>query len=227
MVGAELHVCDSKVVVGLLIQGKRCLSGYMQPRQSLKGANSVLPSLLSPQLPQPRWDEFRPSLGLNKLFTFAVSAKVWLCSEIILTFSCFEAVGFPLSPHQLKVYSWSVQVCPNFRASSRKGSSSCSSQPARKTPLAGLRQACYDKFIPTRNSGKRENLHEVHISSTLAHVASNSAVPSKLLESQWKDLSALDTQSIWESREGSQVFSSHKYHGASVFYNVFWKDWRI
>ena len=90
-------------------------------------------------------------------------------------------LGSSLSRLQLKVYSWAAQACPNFRANSRKGSSSCSSQPARQTPLAGLRQACYYKFTPTGNSGKRESLHEVHISSTLAHVASNSVVPSNCL----------------------------------------------
>lgn len=94
LVGAELHVCGSMEVVGLLIQGWRCLSGHGQPRWSLKQANSVLSSLLSPQVPQPRWGGLKHTLGLNKLFTFAVSLKVWLCSGIILTFSCFGAVGF-------------------------------------------------------------------------------------------------------------------------------------
>ena len=94
LVGAELYVCGSIEVVSLLIQGWRCLSGYGQPGQSLKQANSILSSVLSLQHPQPRWDGLRPSLGLNKLFTFAVSLKVWLCSGIILTFGCSGAAGF-------------------------------------------------------------------------------------------------------------------------------------
>lgn len=94
VVGAELHMCGFMEMVGLLIQGTRCSSDYGQPRQSLKWANCVLSPLLSPQLPQLRWEGLRPSPSLNKLFTFAVSLRVWLCSGIILTFSCFGAVGF-------------------------------------------------------------------------------------------------------------------------------------
>lgn len=79
--------------------------------------------------------------------------------------SASSLLGSSLSPLQLKVYSRAAQACPKFRASRRKGSSSCSSQPARETPLAGLRRACYYKFTPTSNSGQSKILHGVHISS--------------------------------------------------------------
>lgn len=95
-------------------------------------------------------------------------------------------LGSSLSPLQLKVYSRAAQACPKFRGSWKKGSSSCSSQPARETPLAGLRRACYHKFTPAGNSGQSKILHEVHISSILAHVASNSVALSQCLSLGWK-----------------------------------------
>jgi len=128
----------------------------------------------------------------------------WDCPDILLLWGYRVA----LSPLQLNVYSWAAQACPGFRAESSQGSSSCSMQPAKQ---AALRQACYYKFTPT-SFGNLKNLHEVHVSSTLAHFASNSVAASRL-----KNMSTPTMQTLWECLEGGQAFIFHKYHSTSEF----------
>lgn len=47
------------------------------------------------------------------------------------------------------------------------------------------------------------------------------------LEAQLKNLSTPTVQPHWESLEGGQAFTFHKYHSYSEFCNVFWKVWRF